>query len=117
MEPTARNPFTAWFPDQAPEALQVLAFELVQKSLAEPSAPTVLGSALIITVGAASVTVTVTVCVAEPLGPLQRIANSVVFVSLSVTQRPLVARGPLQPPLAAQDVAFCAVQESTDLPP
>ena len=81
----------------------------------EPSSPTVLGSASIVTVGAASLTVTVTVWLAEPLGPLQRIANSVVLVRLSVIHRPLVASGPLQPPLAVQEVAFCAAQESTAL--
>jgi hypothetical protein len=61
MGPTGSAPFTGFVPDQAPEALQALAFVLVQVSLVQPSSATVLGSALIVTVGAASVTVTVTV--------------------------------------------------------
>jgi hypothetical protein len=114
--PTDWAPLTALLPDQAPEATQEVALVLSQVSLLQLSALTVLGSDLMVTEGAASVTVTVMDWTTEPNGPWQAIAKSVVFVSRPVLHRPLVARGPLQPPLAVQLVTLRADQESTDSP-
>ena len=69
-----------------------------------PPGATLLGVAVSATVGAGgSVTVTVTDCAALPPGPMQVSVNSVLAVSVR-RSRPnlLVARAPLQPPLAVQ---------------
>lgn len=53
------EPFGALTPDQAPEAVQEVAFVDFQVKVAEPPWATVLGDALRLTLGAAEATVTV----------------------------------------------------------
>jgi hypothetical protein len=69
--PTACVPLTAFAPDQAPEAEQVVALVEDQASEEEPPLLTVLGLALKVTAGAAAATDTVADCPAWPPGPLQ----------------------------------------------
>jgi hypothetical protein len=114
--PVDCEPFVLRFPAHAPEAAHLLAFSLVQVSVAEPPEATVLGLASSVTTGADVLTVTVTDCVAEPPGPRQVSSYSVVFVNLPVDQVPSVALGPLQPPLAAQAVASFTCQVRVEEP-
>ena len=63
------------------------------------------------------VTVTVALCVAGPPAPVQVSVNTVVAVKVGVFADPLVASAPLQPPEAAQEVAFVDTQVSADALP
>lgn len=111
------EPLSALLPDQAPEAVQAVAFLVVQVSVDAAPELTELGAALSVTSGANPETVTVAVWVAEPPGPVQLSSNSVVLGSAPVDQVPLVATVPLQPPEAAHCVAFCELQVKEDIPP
>jgi hypothetical protein len=65
------EPLMALMPDQAPEAVQAVAF--VDDQISDAALPLVieLGLALKLTVGAACLTDTVAVCAALPPGPVQ----------------------------------------------
>ena len=65
----------------------------------------------------AGLTVTVALCVAGPPAPVQVSVNTVVVVKVGVFAEPLVASAPLQPPEAAQEVAFVDNQVSADALP
>ena len=65
----------------------------------------------------AAVTVTVALWVAGPPAPVQVSVNTVVAVTAGVFADPLVASAPLQPPEAAQEVAFVDDQVSADALP
>ncbi len=69
--PVDFEPLEPRVPDHAPEAVQELAFRLLQVSMAAPPGATVLGSARSVTWGAPTLTVTVADWVAEPPGPVQ----------------------------------------------
>ena len=114
--PVDCEPLGFRLPDHAPEAEHALAFELVQVSVAEAPAATVLGCAWSVTAGVAALTVTVAACVADPPGPVHVSPYSVVLDNLPVDQVPLVATGPLQPPPAVQAVALLAVQVRVEDP-
>ena len=58
-------------PDQAPEAVQAVAFVVDQFKVAAPPLVMVLGEALRVTVGAADRIETVADCAALPPGPVQ----------------------------------------------
>ena len=64
-------PFTALAPDQAPEAVQAVAFVDDHVRLELLPFATVLGFAIRVTVGAGAVTEIVTDCVALPPVPVQ----------------------------------------------
>ena len=64
-------PDTAFVPDQAPEAVQVVAFVAVQFNVALPPLVMALGPTLTLTVGAAALMETVAVWVAVPPVPEQ----------------------------------------------
>jgi hypothetical protein len=68
--PVDDEPLTPLAPDQAPEAVQAVAF--VDDQLRDAVLPRVieLGLALKLTVGADSFTETVAICAAEPPGPV-----------------------------------------------
>ena len=68
--PVLALPFVGSFPDQPPEATQLLAFVEDQLSVDDPPLLTVVGLALTLTVGGAA-TLTVTDWLALPPGPLQ----------------------------------------------
>lgn len=101
-------------PDHAPEAEQAVALVADQLRVEEPPELTLLGLACSATSGAAAITVTVIPCDVEPPGPVHVSSNSVVFVSCPVTQVPLIAIGPCQPPLAMHWVALTAFHDNVD---
>jgi hypothetical protein len=70
--PVDDEPLVALVPDQAPEAVQEVAFAADQLNVELAPLTTVLGLAVIVTVGAlaAAFTEIVTVCVALPPAPL-----------------------------------------------
>ena len=90
---------------------------LVQVSVAAAPAFTVLGAALIMTIGALLETVTVADWVADPPVPVQVSSYSVVLVKAPVDQVPLVGTLPCQPPEAVQAVASADFQLRVELPP
>ena len=65
------EPLTALLPDQAPEAVQEVAWVLDHVRVELAPLATVLGLAVKLTVGAADVTVTVADCAALPPAPVQ----------------------------------------------
>jgi hypothetical protein len=69
--PVLCEPFTGLLPDQAPEAVQAVAWVVDQLSEEALPLATVLGLAVKITVGADVVTETVADCVALPPVPVQ----------------------------------------------
>ena len=116
-EPVDCEPLSARLPDQAPDAIQEVAFLLDQASIEAVPELTVLGLALSVTTGGKVGTVTVTDCVAEPPSPVQVRSYSVVLVSAPVDQVPLVATAPLQPPEAVHAVASLELQVKLELAP
>ena len=104
-------------PDQAPEAVHDVASVADQFKIALPPLATVLGVAVMVTLGGVSATVTVTDCVAVPPSPVQVRSNSVVVASAPVDCEPLVGTTPLQPPEAWHDVAFRALHVRVAAPP
>lgn len=68
--PVVCEPFKALVPDQAPEAVQEVAFVAVQLKVEVAPLAMVLGAALMLTVGVAPFTETVADCVALPPGPV-----------------------------------------------
>ncbi len=69
--PVAAEPLVALLPDQAPVAVQAVAFVEVQASVELPPLATVLGLAVKLTVGVGDVTETVADCAALPPAPTQ----------------------------------------------
>lgn len=115
--PVDCEPLTPLAPDQAPEALQAVAWLDDQVKVEAPPRVSELGLASIITVGGGALTVTMTDCIAEPPAPVQVRTYSVVFDSEPVDHVPLVATAPLQPSDARQFCAFWVVQVRVALPP
>ena len=113
----ARVPLVAKLPDQPPEAVQAVA--LVEDHVKVDEAPLVMlvGRALKVTLGGAAVTVTVADWDAEPPVPVQVSVNLVVALIATVACVPLVASAPVQPPEAAQDLAFVDDQAKVALEP
>jgi hypothetical protein len=111
------EPLRALLPGQVLEPVQEVAFLADQVKIVEAPELTVLGLAVSVIVGAWAETVTMADCVAEPPLPVQVSSYSVVLESSPVDQVPLVAKGPLQPPEAVQEVAFCDCQVKLDAPP
>ena len=115
--PVVCEPLTALAPDHPPLAEHAVTLLADQVSVAALPALMVLGAALKVTTGANPATVTVADCEAEPPGPVQVSAYSVVLVSFPVDHVPLVATPPLQPPEAVHAVTFPALQLKADVPP
>ncbi len=104
--PVDCEPLVAKVPDQPPEAVQAVALVEDQVRVEVPPFVTLVGLALIVTVGAGAETVTVADWAAEPPAPVQVSVNLVVAVSAAVACEPLVGSEPVQPPDAAHDVAL-----------
>jgi hypothetical protein len=111
------DPLRDLVPDHEPEAEHVAALLVDQVRVEGAPESTVLGLAFSVTSGGNPEAVTVTDCVAEPPGPVQVSAYSVVLASTPVDHVPLVATAPFQPPEAVQAVAFSEVQLKVDTPP
>lgn len=108
-------PPTGSVPDHAPEAVQVVALVEDQVSVVLPPLATMLGSELIVTVGAAVTTPTVMVVELVALPPAPVHVNTYLAVALSgpVDCEPLVANDPLQAPEAVHEVVFADFHAST----
>lgn len=116
--PVDFEPLVASAPDQPPDAVQAVALVEDQVNIDEPPLVTLVGLALIETVGVAgAVTLTVADCAAVPPAPVQVSVYLVAAVSAAVFCEPLVARAPLQPPDAAQEVAFVEDQVKVEVAP
>ena len=118
--PVLAEPLTAFVPDQAPEAVQLVALVELQVSVEALPLATLVGFAVSVTVGAGGfeVTVTVAVWLAVPPAPVQVNVKSVVLLKAPVgCEPPLVASVPLQPPEAVQLVALVELQARFDEPP
>jgi hypothetical protein len=107
-------PLTGSDPDHAPEAVQVVALVEDQVSVVPPPLATMLGSELIVTVGAAvtvgpavpAPTVMVVELAALPPAPVQVSTYLAVARSGPVDCEPLVANDPLHAPEAVHEVVF-----------
>jgi hypothetical protein len=88
-----------------------------QVSVDWPPLATLVGLAVKVTVGAGVDTDTVVDWEALPPAPVQVKVNLVAAVRLPVLRVPLVASDPLQPPVAAQEVAFVDDQVKVDALP
>ncbi len=115
--PVLNVPLTGRVPLQAPEAVHEVAFVEDQVSVELPPLETLVGLALIVTVGAAAETVTVADCDAVPPAPVQVRVYLVVVVSAEVLWEPLIGSLPAQPPEAVQAVALVEDQLSVEAAP
>jgi hypothetical protein len=99
-------------------AVQDVLLVAVHVSIAEEPGPMLAGEAPIVTAGGlgGAMTVTVVLCVAGPLGPVQ--ASVYVVVAVGATDCvPLEGLVPVQPLLAVQDVMLVEVHVSKDEEP
>ena len=110
-------PPVATEPDHPPEAVQTVALVEDQVKVELPPLGTLLGLALSDTLGGAADIVTVADCDAEPPTPVHVIVYFVVAERAAVAFEPLVAKLPLQPPEAAQEVVFADDQVNVDAAP
>jgi len=116
--PVDFEPLVASAPDQPPEAVQAVALLEDQVNVDVPPLATLVGLALIETVGAGGAeTLTVADCDAEPPAPVHVRVYLVVAASAAVFCEPLMASEPLQPPEAAQAVALAEDQLNIDVAP
>jgi hypothetical protein len=110
-------PLEPFVPLQPPVAEQDVALVELHVSVEVPPLATEIGFAVRVTVGVPG---TVTVAVATPLvppAPVQVNKYEFVAVSAAVPCVPLVALVPLQPPEAAQEVAFVELHVSVEVAP
>jgi hypothetical protein len=110
-------PLMASEPLQAPDAVQAVAFTEDQTKLDVPPGETLVGLAVIETVGLAADTVTVADCAAEPPVPVQVSVNFVVAVKAGVVWVPAAFSDPLQPPEATQELALVDDQVNAEVAP
>ena len=118
--PVEAEPLTNWVPDQAPEAVQLVALVLDHVSVDAPPLATLVGEALSVNPGAGRGAETATVALrglALPPGPLQLSVKVEFAVSEPVEAVPLVALLPDQAPDARQLVALVLDHVSVDDPP
>jgi hypothetical protein len=115
--PVDCDPLMALLPDQAPEAVQEVAFVDDQVKVAAAPLWTVLGAAEKLTVGAGLLTETVADCEALPPLPVQVSAYVASAVSAPVDCEPLKALLPDQAPEAVQEVALVDDQVKLELLP
>jgi hypothetical protein len=104
------EPLMDSLPDQALDAVQDVALADDQVNMELPPLVTVLGLALMVTVGAGEVTVTVADCAALPPVPVQVSVYVAFAVSAPVESEPLVPLAPDQAPAAVQEVALVVDQ-------
>ena len=110
-------PLTALVPLHAPEAVHEVAFVEDQVKVDPLPLATLVGLALIDTLGGVADTVTVTDWLAVPPAPVQVNVYFVVAVRAAVVFEPVIGSDPLQPPDALQDVALVADQVSFEVAP
>jgi hypothetical protein len=106
IAPVAFEPLVAIAPVQAPEAAHAVALVEVQANVELPPLGTLIGLALMETLGGVADVVTVADWDAEPPAPVHVSVNLVVVVRAAVAFEPLVATGPDHPPDAAHAVSL-----------
>ena len=117
IAPVLCVPLVALLPLQPPVAVQDVAFVELHVSVELPPLAIEVGVAVNVTVGAGTtVTVAVAVLLVPPT-PVQVNEYDVVTVRASVLCVPLVARVPLQPPMAVHEVALVELHVSVEAPP
>jgi hypothetical protein len=114
--PEVSLPFTAFAPDHAPLAAQLVALVVVQDSEVVWPATTDVGVAVSVRVGV-GLTVTDTPCKADPPAPVQDSVKDVVDCNAAVASEPDVALLPDHPPPAVQLVALVLLQVSVEVAP
>jgi hypothetical protein len=117
IAPVDAEPVVPSEPVQPPDAVHAVALVEVQVNVEEPPLETLVGLALIETVGGAAETVTVADCDAEPPVPVQVRVYLVVAVRAEVAVEPLMPTPPLQPSDAVQAVALVETQVNVDAAP
>src|ERR1700733_2881865 len=122
IAPVEVLPLVGLVPPQPPEAVQEVAFVVLQTRVAALPLVMLAGLALRVTAGAgagagAVVTVTDVVVSLLPPAPLQANAYFAVSVKIPVERLPLVATLPLQLPEAVHEVAFVELQVSVEALP
>jgi hypothetical protein len=113
-------PLNVLLPDHAPDAVQAAALVEDQVNIAVLPLGTLVGFALMDTVGfaLAGVTLTVAFCDAEPPVPAHVSVYWVLALKAAVfCDPPLAASLPLQPPEAVQEVALVDDQIRVEVPP
>lgn len=115
--PVDWEPVMGFDPDQLPVPVQAVAFAADHVSVALAPFATVFGLAARVTVGAGLLTVTVADCDAVPPVPVQVTPKVVFALSAPLVFDPLVARLPVQPPVAVQAVALADDQVRVVLAP
>ena len=111
------DPLTGLAPDQAPEAVQAVAFVADQFRVALLPLVIALGPTLKVTVGVGDLMETVADWAAVPPAPVQVKVYAALAVSDPVDCEPLTGLAPDQPPEAEQEVALVAFQVSIELDP
>jgi hypothetical protein len=106
IAPVDCEPLAARAPDQPPEAAQDVALVDVQVRVELLPLTTLVGLALSETLGVGADTETVTDCAALPPAPVQVNVKLAAAVRFEVVCEPLVGSGPLQLPVATQEVAL-----------
>jgi hypothetical protein len=106
-------------PVQLPEAVQLVALVVDHINVVEPPLLTVSGLAVMVTVGCTLGAVIATLAVAAPMPPrpVHVSVKAEAIVILVIISLPLVPRGPLQLPEAAQLLALFEAQVSVLAPP
>jgi hypothetical protein len=115
--PVDWDPLVARVPDQPPDAVQLVAFVEDHDKVALDPLERLVGLALSEIVGTGAETEIVIDWAALPPAPVQVSVNWVAAVRFEVLCEPLVASLPLQPPEAAQELAFVDDQVSVDAAP
>lgn len=115
MELSVCVPLRDFEPVHPPDAVHFEALVEDQLRVVEPPELTVAGFALIVTVGGGT-TVTVTLRVVLPDGPVHSSVKVVVVISGTVCSEPDSGFSPTQPPRAVHDVAPDEVQLSVACP-
>jgi len=111
------DPAVTLFPDQSPDAVQLVTSVPAQLSVAEPLVFTVPGLAVRESVGSGAATVTLTVSLTDPPVPLQVKVNVLSAISAPVDRVPAVARLPDQSPEALQPLVLPLSQLKVVEPP
>jgi len=117
--PVDCEPLMALLPDQAPEAVQLVALVLLQFSVEELPLVILVGLAVKVSVGARGAAVTATVAdpETEPPLPVQLNVNVLLVVNAPVDCDPLTALAPDQAPEAVQLVTFVPFHVRVDAAP
>jgi hypothetical protein len=114
--PVEAVPAVGWPPLHPPDAVHVVALVELHVSVEAPPIATLVGSAVKVT-DAGGITVTATVLLPVPPGPVHVNVKLVVLVSAPVAAVPLAGLLPLHPPEAVHVVALVELQVSVDASP